>query len=115
MKETPKAHLKALQAVTPEVPAFRKTQLLLGEAQFDLRDWAASAAALERAVELAPSRARARYRLGLAPQRSGQTERARRVLQRHQDLKAREDQSVGERPAATTRFIVELEEELRKL
>lgn len=108
------ARLQALQDLTREDSAFLEAQLLLGEVQFDLRDWAASTAALERAVELAPSHARAHYRLGLTLQRSGQTERARRVLQRYQDLKAREDRSVGERVAATTRFIVELEEDLRR-
>ena len=100
---------ETLLALTRENPRFLEAHLLLGEIQFELGDWTASAAALQRAIRLDAEHASAHYRLGLALQRSGRPQEARQALQRYRVLKDREDRTTGERAAATTRFIVEME------
>ena len=102
------AQVESLQALTREDPDFLEAQVLLGELRFELQDWTGAVQALERAVRLDPSQVAAHYRLGIALQRSGRTQDARTILQRYNDLKARENEATGERFAATTRFIVEL-------
>ncbi len=102
------ARSETLLRLTRENPRFLEAHLLLGEIQFELGNWAASAAALQQAVELDPRQASAHYRLGLALQRLGRPQEARQALQRYRELKDREDRAIGERVAATTRFIVEL-------
>ncbi len=99
---------QALTQTAGENPRFLEAHLLLGEIQFEIGNWAASAEALRRAVEIDPQQTSAHYRLGLALQRLGRPQEARQALQRYRELKAREDRTVGERVAATTRFIVEL-------
>ena len=64
-------------------------------------------------VQLDPNHVSAHYRLGLGLQRLGQLQEARQTLQRYQALKAQADQTIGERVAATTRFIVELKQDDR--
>ncbi len=103
--------LEALAEITRENPRFLEAQLLLGEVQFELQDWAAAVTALERATELDPSHVQAHYRLGLALQRTGESARATETLLKYRELKAGEDRSVGKRVAATTRFIVDLRDD----
>ncbi len=100
--------IESLTQLTREDPEFLEAHVLLGELQFELQNWTGAVEALQRAVRLDPSQVTAHYRLGIALQRSGRSQDARTVLQRYNDLKARQDQLVGERVAATTRFIVEL-------
>ena len=109
------ASVEALVDLTRENSGFLEALLLLSEIQFELQNWAEAVEALQQAVQLDPNHAAAHYRLGLALQRSGQSEEAQQVLRRYQALKAQEDQTVGDRVAATTRFIVELkrDDELR--
>ena len=104
-----------LVEVTREVPEFLEALLLLSEIQFELRNWSETVEALQRAIQLDPDHVSAHYRLGLAHQRLGQSQQAREILGRYQALKAREDQTIGERVAVTTRFIVGLkrDDELR--
>ena len=106
-----RARAEALTQITKESSRFLEAQLLLGEIQFELQNWAAAVEALQQAVELEPNHVSAHYQLGLALQRTGQSQEARRTLQRYQALKAQEDQTIGERVAATTRFIVELKQD----
>ena len=103
--------VEVLLRLTRENSRFLEAHLLLSEIQFELRNWAASVEALQQAVQLDPEHAAAHYRLGLALQRLGRSQEARRILQRYRVLKAREDQTVDERVAATTRFIVELKKD----
>ena len=105
------ARVEAVEQLTRESSAFLEAQLLLSEIQFELQNWAAAATALRQAVQLDPNHVLSHYRLGLALQRLGQSEDAQEMLQRYQMLKAREDQTVGDRIAATTRFIVELRQD----
>ena len=102
------ARIETLTQLTRGDSGFLEALLLLSEIQFELRNWAQTVEALQRAIRLDPNHVSAHYRLGLALQRSGQSRQAREILQRYQALKAREDQTVGERVAATTRFIVGL-------
>ena len=102
--------LETLVELTREQPAFFEAQLLLSEVQFELQNWPSAVEALRHAVRLAPNHVLAHYRLGLALQRTGQTQEARRVLERYGELKAQEDRTIGERVAVTTRFIVELKQ-----
>ncbi|MDE0105356.1 MAG: tetratricopeptide repeat protein [Bryobacterales bacterium] len=101
------ARLDVLRNVVQEHPAFLEAHLLLGEIQFELREWTAAAESLGQAVAIDANHVTAHYKLGLALQRSGHTERARQTLERYRELKALEDAALGERVAATTRFIVE--------
>ena len=103
-----------LAELTQENPHFLEAQLLLGEIQFELQKWPATVEALQQAVRLAPDHVLAHYRLGLALQRTGQAQQARQTLQRYRELKAEEDQTVGGRVAATTRFIVEMKQDDRR-
>lgn len=103
--------VEALTQLAREDPSFHEAQLLLGEIRFELQDWAGAVDALRQVIELDPNHVRAHYRLGLALQRSGHSQEARQVLERYQVLKAQEDQTIGERVALTTRFIVELKQD----
>ncbi|MCY4593817.1 MAG: tetratricopeptide repeat protein [Bryobacterales bacterium] len=109
------ARVETLTQLTREDSGFLEALLLLSEIQFELRNWAETVEALQRAIELDPNHVSAHYRLGLALQRLGQSQEAREILQRYQALKTQEDQTVGERVAVTTRFIVGLkrDDELR--
>lgn len=100
--------VESLVQLTREDPDFLEAHLLLGELQFEVRNWTGAIEALQRAIRVDPSQVAAHYRLGIALQRSGRTQDARTMLQRYNDLKARENQAIGERVAATTRFIVKL-------
>lgn len=102
------AKVDTLTQLTQEDSGFLEALLLLSEIQFELRNWAETVEALQRAIQLDPNHVSAHYRLGLALQRLGQSQEAREILERYQELKAQEDQTVGERVAATTRFIVGL-------
>ena len=99
---------RALARLAAENPDFVEAHLLLGEVQFELGEWSAAVGALRRVIQLDAEQVAAHYRLGLALQRMGQSEEARQTLARYQALKARADQSIGERVATTTRFIVAL-------
>ncbi len=101
------ARVDVLRSVADANPGFLRARLLLGEIQFELGNWTAVAEALEQAVRIDPTHVTAHYRLGLALQRSGRTEQAQQALEKYRDLKAQEDAAIGERVAATTRFIVE--------
>ena len=103
-----------LAELTRQDPRFLDAHLLLSEIQFELQDWPAVIESLRQAVRLDPNHVLAHYRLGLALQRSGQAQEARQTLQRYRELKAQEDRTVGERVAATTRFIVELKKDDRR-
>ena len=109
------ARAAVLVQVTGEDPGFLEALLLLSEIQFELRNWAETVEALQRAIQLDSNHVSAHYRLGLALQRLGRSQDAKEILERYQALKAQEDQTVGERVAATTRFIVGLkrDDELR--
>ncbi len=87
-----------------------EAQFLLGEIHAFQQDWPRAVEALRLAVASRPDDVQARYKLGLALQRTGATQEARLQLQRYQTLKAQQDQAVGERMAATKRFIVELKQ-----
>lgn len=83
---------------------------LMGEIDAYRQDWNAAVAALGQAVALRPQHVEARYKLGLALQRAGRSEDARRELAEYQRLKQRQDQDVSERMSQTRRFIVELKQ-----
>ena len=102
------ARVDTLVQLTQENSRFLEALLLLSEIQFELRRWAETVEALQQAVRLDPNHVSAHYRLGLALQRLGQSQEARGVLSQYQELKAKEDQTVEERVAVTTRFIVDL-------
>ena len=102
------ARVERLTRLTRENSDFLEALLLLGEIQFELQNWPGTVAALRQAIQRDPKNVLAHYRLGLALQRLDRSQEARETLQRHQELKAQEDQNVSERVAATTRFIVEL-------
>ena len=103
--------VEVLTRLTQEKPRFLEAHLLRGEIQFEVQEWNGSVEALTRVVQLDPQHVAAHYRLGLALQRLGRSQEARAALQQYQALKAQEDQSVGERVATTTRFIVELKQD----
>ena len=105
------ARVEALTQLTRENSRFLEAQLLLSEIQFELQNWAAAVKALQQVIQLDPNHVSAHYRLGLALQRSGQSQEARQILQRYRLLKAEEDQTIGGRVAVTTRFIVELKQD----
>ena len=109
------ARAEVLAQLTQEDSGFFEALLLLSEIQFELQNWAETVEALQQAIQLDPNHVSAHYRLGLALQRLGQSHEAREMLGRYQALKAREDQTVEERVAVTTRFIVGLkrDDELR--
>lgn len=107
------ARVELLSQLTREDSSFLEAHLLLGEIQFELQNWTGSVEALQRVVQFDPNHVSAHYRLGLGLQRLGQLQEARQTLQRYQALKAQADQTIGERVAATTRFIVELKQDDR--
>ena len=103
--------VERLSRLTRENSHFLEALLLLGEIQFELRNWSGAVEALRQAIQRDPKNVLAHYRLGLALQRLDRSQEAQEILQRYQELKAQQDQSVSERVAATTRFIVELKQD----
>ena len=92
------ARVEALMQLTRENSRFLEAQLLLGEVQFELQNWAGVAEALQLGIEFDPNRASAHSWLGLALQRSGQSQDAPGILQWHNELKTLKDQTTrGER------------------
>ena len=103
-----------LAELTRADPRFLEALLLMSEIQFEFQNWPAAVDALHQSVRLDPDHVLAHYRLGLALQRTGKGQEARQMLQRYRELKAREDRTIGERVAVTTRFIVDLKQDGRR-
>ena len=97
-----------LKGVISKKGDFFEAHRLLGEIYFHLKLWNEAAAALQRAVEMDSEHAEAHYKLALALQRSGQSERAKSILKRYQALKSQQDTAVAERMAGTAKFILDL-------
>ena len=100
--------ISLLKGVISKKGDFFEAHRLLGEIYFHLKLWNEAAAALQRAVEMDSEHAEAHYKLALALQRSGQSERAKSILKRYQALKSQQDTAVAERMAGTAKFILDL-------
>ena len=102
------ARVDPLIRLTRKNPEFLEAHLLLSEIQFGLQDWNGAVETLRRVVQLDPDHVSAHYRLGLSVQRLGKVLEAREILDRYRLLKSQENQTINERIAVTTQFIVDL-------